>query len=536
MLTYILRNTAIVSTLSLLVACSGGGGGGGLGGGGNPPPNNGWQPGVFLDASTFVNQCAAPRTGQDPTNGNQPYPDVAGTTTDENNFLRSFTNNTYLWYDEIVDVDPATINDPEDYFAQMRTFQTTPSGTPKDQFSFSIDSLEWFNLSQGGVTAGYGAEFAILSSTPPREIIVAYTEPNSPATAPAVNLKRGTRILTIDGIDIDTNTQAGIDVLNAGLRPSSIGESHTFEVQDVGAATSRSVTIESATITTAMVQNTKVFDTPTGRVGYMTFNFHRAPAEAALVDAINTLNAGAGVDDLVLDLRYNGGGFSAIAGQLAYMIAGPAQTAGKTFDLVQFNDKHPATNPITGQSLAPEPFHDVTLGFSLAAGTPLPTLDLTRVFVLTGPGTCSASELIMNGLRGADVQVVQIGSTTCGKPYGFYEQPNCGISYFPIQLRGVNDKNFGDYSDGFVPSAADDGMANVLGCPVADDFSKSLGDAGEDRLEVALAYQAGMGCIAPVAVGSQNGLQSETALPLRGRDGVVHRSLFDSNAIRNRPE
>jgi carboxyl-terminal processing protease len=241
------------------------------------------------------------------------------------------------------------------------------------------------------------------------------------------------------------------------------------------------------------------------------------------------------VADLILDIRYNGGGFGIIAAELAYMIAGPANTAGKDFDLLQFNDKHPVTNPITGQPLAPDPFQDTAVNFTtLPAGTPLPSLDLSRVFVLTGPGTCSASELIMNGLRGADVQVIQIGSTTCGKPYGFYEKPNCGTSYFPIQFRSVNNKNFGDYTDGFVPSAVDDGMANILGCPVPDDYTKPLGDAGENRLEVALAYQAGLGCIAPVSFGS--GVLSKPGSPLDATDGVVYRSPFDSNIIMRGPQ
>ena len=49
------------------------------------------------------------------------------------------------------------------------------------------------------------------------------------------------------------------------------------------------------------------------------------------------------------------------------------------------------------------------------------------------------------------MQVIEIGSTTCGKPYGFYPQDNCGTTYFSIEFRGVNDQGFGDYTDGFSP-------------------------------------------------------------------------------------
>ena len=157
----------VVFFLTLTVAaCGGSGGGGSLGGGNNPPPDSGWQSGVFLPEENFDAECANPRSGIDPATG-QPYPDVQGTTLDENNFLRSWSNRTYLWYDEITDQDPGNFNDPLDYFAVLRTNAITASGAPKDKFHFTYDSEEWFQLSQGGVSAGYGAEWAVLSATPP---------------------------------------------------------------------------------------------------------------------------------------------------------------------------------------------------------------------------------------------------------------------------------------------------------------------------------------------------------------------------------
>ena len=109
--------------------------------------------------------------------------------------------------------------------------------------------------------------------------------------------------------------------------------------------------------------------------------------------------------------------------------------------------------------------------------------------ILTGPGTCSASELIINGLRGVDVKVNLIGETTCGKPYGFYPTPNCGTTYFAIQIQVVNQKNFGDYADGFAPI-----------CSVSDDFTRPLGDPLEGQLSAALNYRASGICADPNAV------------------------------------
>ena len=120
-------------------------------------------------------------------------------------------------------------------------------------------------------------------------------------------------------------------------------------------------------------------------------------------------------------------------------------------------------------------------------GVPLPALDLSRVYVLTGGTTCSASESLINGLRGVGVEVIQIGSTTCGKPYGFYPQDNCGTTYFSIQFRGVNAAGFGDYSDGFSPANIIGPRGTLVpGCAVADDFLHELGDINEGRFQAAL--------------------------------------------------
>lgn len=503
-----------------------------------PPPSGGggsvgssWEPGVFEPAGIFQGLCEEPRVGTNPVT-NQPYPDVQGTTRDENNFLRSYSNDTYLWYDEIPDRNPALFDSPILYFDELKTDATTPSGQPKDKFHFTLDSEEWFSLSQSGVSVGYGVQWAFLSATPPRELLVAYTEPGSPATDLEVDLVRGASILSADGIDVDTETQSGVDALNAALFPSAAGETHTFTVQDPGSQGSRSVTMTAAAVQSEPVQNVKVLETSTGRVGYMLFNDHIATAELALIEAVDQLNVGEGIDDLVLDIRYNGGGFLALASQLAYMIAGPDATAERTFELTEFNDKHPDRDPVTGRSISPTPFYDETLGppFTAPAGESLPTLSLSRVFVITGASTCSASESIMNSLRGVDVEVIQIGSTTCGKPYGFYPTDNCGITYFMIQFRGVNDQGFGDYSDGFSPANTEDVLGVVLpGCSVADDFTAPLGDPVEARLSAALMYRATQTCPdIPVAV---SGVRTKSGARRSPTDAIVPKSPGLMNRI-----
>jgi len=207
------------------------------------------------------------------------------------------------------------------------------------------------------------------------------------------------------------------------------------------------------------------------------------------------------------------------------MIAGPAATAGKTFEKLTFNDKYTTIDPVTGQPLTPEPFHNTAVGLTAPRGQALPSLGLSRVFVLTGPGTCSASESIINSLRGVDVQVIQVGSQTCGKPYGFYPFDNCGTTYFTIQFQGVNAKGFGDYSDGFIPASTL--PAGLPGCQVADDFLHALGDPAEARLSAALQY-LGNGTCPPATAAAAPG---RVALSAASEPELVVKSAWRQNRI-----
>ena len=433
----------------------------------------------------YAAKCATPRSGNDPFTG-QAYPDRQGTADDEKTFLRLWTNDLYLWYREVPgNLDPKSYATPLDYFAVLKTPLTTPSGNPKDRFHFTYETAVWDALSESGVEAGYGAFWEEPSRPPQRKIVAAYDETGSPAAQN--NIVRGAQVMTVDGVAVlngDATTVLG------GLFPATVGETHTFDILDPGATATRKVSMTSIAVTSTPV---RIASTPAAGVGYLLFNsFVPATAEKELVDAFNQLK---GVSDLVLDLRYNGGGLLITASELAYMIAGPAATAGKTFELSKWNDKHPTVDPIQGAPITPLGFLSQTEGLSVTAGQPLPHLDLSRVFVLSSSETCSASESVINGLRGVDVQVILIGGNTCGKPYSFYPQDNCGTTYFSIEMQGVNQKGFGDYADGFVPAGT---LSNgVPGCLVADDFSHQLGDVSEARFAAALQYRGNQTCPPP---------------------------------------
>ncbi len=482
---------AWVGVLCIVAACGGGGGGGG--GGGFPivapppttPPTSGGgdggggttDPDAIVASSTVAGLCAAPRAGIDPATG-AAYPDRAGTLTDEKRWVRGWIDETYLWYAEVpTTLKAADYATPVAYFNVLKTPALTPSGRAKDRYHYVYDTERYRQLNQAGVSPGYGIEFAFVRSSAPRNIRIAFVEPLGPGAA--AGLQRGAKLVAVDGVDaVNATGSANVNVINRAISPQASGEKHTFTFE-VGGVRGNPIELTSAQVTRTPVQNVKKIDTGSGIVGYLLFNDHITTSESQLINAVNQLNANGGVQDLVLDMRYNGGGQLNIASRLAYMVSGPAATDGKVFERLLFNDKNPF-------SLTPAQTIIPFLGNS-RTGAALPRLGLSRVTVLVGPDTCSASESVINSLRGADVSVNLVGGRTCGKPYGFSPQDNCGTSYFAIQFQGVNHKNFGDYGDGFAPD-----------CTVADDFEHLLGDPAEARFAAALALRAGGSC--PVSV------------------------------------
>jgi len=489
--------TALFMSLTL-VGCGGGGGSSPSASPSASPSqgsNSEWVAGRYEAWRNLGGICA------NPLNNN----DVQGTITDENSWIRSLSNDTYLWYRDLPDVDPASINSTEVYFDLMKTTALSPTGREKDQFHFTYDTEKWELLSESGISVGYGAQFQLIGNDYPRSIVVAYTESNTSASAN--NLTRGATIISIDGVDVAYGSD--VDTLNAGLFPSNSGERHVFEVRDLGAAQTRFITLISSNVVSDPVQNGQYFGLNGSRVGYMTFNDHIATSEQQLIDTMSWMRDSA-VDELIVDLRYNGGGYLDIAAELGYMIAGYAG-AGQVFYEAQFNSKHPSFNPITGAFLSPVMFRSTAVGFSAVQGQQLPTLNLNRVFIIASEGTASASEALINGLRGVGVEVILIGDTTRGKPYGFYAIENCGTTYFTVQFKGVNARGFGDYSDGFMPVvSANSQGADITGCLVADDFNRMLGDRSEARISAALSYIENGSC--PYAYGAESPIPQQTLL------------------------
>jgi carboxyl-terminal processing protease len=459
-----------------------------------------------LPSRRSQNVCAAPRGADviDPNTG-RTYPDTQGTLQDELRWISDFVSDTYLWYQDVPAV-PTTGYAPgasvdyyspstnarssrtlntnfevlDAYFNSQRTRATTQTGAPVDQFHYTRSTVQNDALFNNAALVGFGVHWTLIAPSPPRKVRVVHVDPNSPASENTVG--RGATLISINAEPFATSNNVAL--LNEALFTPVEGRSYSFELLEVGATQARTVTMTARSLTEATVPKVAVLEAPNQRVGYLLFTGFLGPAEQELKRAVEQLTA-AGVSELILDLRYNGGGYLTIASQLSYMIAGAARTQGKVFSQLVFNDKNPFAYTAANASTL---FASQTVGFSTPPGQPLPQLGLKRVFVLTTRGTASASEETINALRGVGVEVIQIGTTTRGKPYGFSARDNCGVTYFAVQFKGLNHAGFGDYADGFIPGGTGATPANLPGCVVADDLDHPLGDSGEALVGTALRY------------------------------------------------
>lgn len=458
-----------------------------------------WATGQFMPSSYFANRCINPRSNDD-------YQDLLGTYVDENNWLRSWTHETYLWFDELPDIDPAFIDEPSDYFTLMKTNKITDSGRAKDRFHYAENTEEYIKYAKSGISASYGFNYILSQTFPPRRAFIIYSEANSPAAAN--NINRGAEIISIDGEPV---LDGDPDILNAGLIPKQLNEDHTFVIKDLDITAPREVVLKSSEIETVPVHTSKIISQSNKKVGYLALNtFFVASAQEQLIEEIGDFKNHQ-INELVLDLRYNGGGIISLSADLGSMIAGNS-ALGSVYTALKFNNKLSSNNTTFRFSSTS------SLNLSVELGTILPKLNLSRVYILSTINTASASEYLINGLRGIDFEVILIGATTTGKPYGWQPKDNCGTTYSIVQFKGENAKGFSDFTYGFVPSIVDNGKDQVRGCVVYDDLSQPLGNINENILETALYHIENNRC--PTDLAQQN---SKPNHPLSAVNGTVVR-------------
>ncbi len=479
----------------------------GCGGGGGSSSNN--PPAVTQDTSRALAQICSKES---PYAAKSSIPTTQGVLADEKKWIKAYMSERYLWYKDIptvnadesrynvlaegvVDVWSSLLN----YFTDSKTPLKTAIGTLVDKFSFIIDSVSWNSYVDSSLR-GYGVMLKTSTEGGLKVLTVAYVYPNTPAMS--AGLARGDQIIGIDGASVNDTSPQAVDTFNEGLRPTKVAP-HNFQILRTGQIVN--VTMQAEVITLQQVEY-KILNVGSQKIGYLLFNSHVPGAEPYLIQAMTNFKQ-QGISDLVVDLRYNGGGYLAIANALAYSVAGRTLAQGKVFEWTQFSDKRSSENYAMN-------FTSVGLNNQV-----YPSLGIAKIYVLVTGGTCSASESFINGLRGIDVQVELIGTTTCGKPYGFYPQDNCGITYAAMEMEGLNAKFEGRFSDGMVPQ-----------CTVLDDLNRPLGDASEGMLSVAIKRMQGQSCIqaAGLAIGSQD----LSGMALRDH-GVLLRPEWQTNKFLN---
>lgn len=471
--------------------------------------------GDYRPSAEFANYCETPRVGVDPLTQKN-YPDNQGSRAHEKHFLRSWTHETYLWYQELPDLDPTTNITTADYFSQLITSRKTDDGRPVDRFHFYQQQASADQFTFEGTIGGYGLHLLFSTEDTAQGSIqsafVIFVDEGSPAHISGVS--RGLELIGIDDINLPPHTEVDAHKANSALFNSVLGETHSFHFKTADGVVVHH-TLKSSTVTAFAVNAQKTIQTTSGTVGYLSVNsFGSFLAEQELADAISEFS-NSGIDDLIIDFRYNLGGLIRTSSELAYMTAGEIATDGKNYGVARYNDKFanfdediPFINQIEDNN---------------GSNRELPSLNLNRVYVITTANTCSASEMYINSLRGIGVQVIQIGEQTCGKPYLFMPTPNCGLIYYSINAIVENDQGFAGYNEGFNPVATGDPLSNqVTGCSASDELSAELGDENEEMLAQALFHRLNGRCLP-----HQSGL-FKVQNTLYSPHGLIHPDLSSS--------
>lgn len=420
--------------------------------------------------------------GSNPTTASTPA--APATTTqcsvqDEVSFVRTTMLQWYLWYDQLPDPDPAGFNSPEAYLQAVR-YQPFDSS-----YSYIADqaaSEAFFSNSQ---FVGVGVSYRQVSAS---ELRVTQVFAGGPAAV--AGLRRGDYLVTIGGIAVSDLLATG--QIGAAFGANEQGVTVTIAWRTPGGQDLQA-TLTKALVTIPTVSATTVLDNGGARVGYIFFRNFVTPSTAALDTAFNQLLAD-GVTDLVLDLRYNGGGLVSVAQHLGGLIGGQG-TAGEIFVKFRHNDKSSA--------------QDSTELFESKPNT----LELPRLVVITTGGSASASELIINSLR-PFMNVTVVGDRTFGKPVGQYGFDFCDKTLFPVAFATENALAQADYFDG-IPAD----------CAAADDLDHQIADPGEASLAEALYYLRRGRCSGRASTEAEVQARSRALLP-RPYEGDPWRQLL----------
>ncbi|HEY5908738.1 MAG TPA: S41 family peptidase [Vicinamibacteria bacterium] len=375
-------------------------------------------------------------------------------------FVRDTLQLWYFWYKNLPTPDLAGFSSPEAYLEAVRY---KPLDTSFSYVANKAESDAFFSESQ---FIGIGLS---TRQTGTSELRVSQVFPGSPAAD--AGLARGDFLLSIGGKAVADLLRTG--EINTIFGPNTAGVAVSVSWQSFLEGDTRSASLTKRAVTIPTVSSTSVIAQRRGpRVGYVFFRNFVTPSTAALNTAFQTLKD-EGAEELVLDLRYNGGGLVSVARHLGSLIGGEA-TNGQVFVEFFHNDKQTTRNSIQRFDLP-----TAALGFS-------------RLVVITTRGSASASEGVINGLR-PFMPVTVVGDATYGKPVGQYGFDFCDKTLFPVAFETRNARGDGNFYGGFPAE-----------CAAGDDLDHEIGDPEEASLAEALEYVRTGSCTAGAAAAARS--------------------------------
>lgn len=360
-----------------------------------------------------------------------------------------YTRDIYLWYDQI----PASFNarsyeDLNKLMTAIRQYSKEPGFTqPVDRWSFAMKQKDWDNVSSG-IAGDFGLGVFFRNET---DLRVKSVEAASPAGK--AGIRRGWQIKKINGSETINTGNASFIVENVF---NSNSTRFTFQKPD---GSTVDVTLNAATYQEQPIMFDSVYQANSKKVGYLVFNSFLGDTTQIYNDFQRIFNrfAGENVTDVVVDLRYNGGGYVKVQEKLAnYLVKSSAN--GNVMMKQEFNNKYTRYNSSTN--------------FRKQG-----SLNADRIFFIVSSSTASASELLINNLK-PYTDVVLVGpSKTYGKPVGFFPIEVGGWYIFPVSFRTTNKNGESSYFNGM-----------SLNHQVADGLDKDWGDASESSFAAVLRY------------------------------------------------
>jgi C-terminal peptidase prc len=301
---------------------------------------------------------------------------------------------------------------------------------------------------KGGQFVGYGFGMKMDAD---RNLRVSFVYKDSPMDKQGVT--RGYKLTKINGKSV--SSLVADNTLSSAFGENKEGIQTSIEVEDQ-AGKIRTFTVSKVAVHMNTVLHRDVREIGGRKVGYLVFNSFIEKSKEELNEAFTYFQS-QGISELILDLRYNGGGSLDIARHLASLI-GFSRASGREFVTLTYNARKQSQN---------KPY--------LLESLPL-NISLERLFVITGTSSASASEAIINGLK-PYMPVITIGDRTHGKPVGMNVWRVSGYAIVPITFKVANAAGEAEYFNGIPVDAR-----------VVDDLELIFGDPAEDCLAQALHY------------------------------------------------